>query len=120
MDATGWAYHTVSSNASRIPLLANDKMRRVRLFDTREKIQFIDALSKSIRSAIESCASLREVLNLGSDAAVRVHVFGYDSFSGSRKHFPSPSYRVSDVRKGTFSGLDVVQNDRFRQMPESG
>lgn len=113
LGATGWAYHTVSSNASRVPQLAPSNRRRVRAFDTREKIQFLDAPSKSLRQEIEKCASLRDVLQLGEDAAVRVHVFGYDAFSGARKHFRSPEYRITDIRKGTFNGLDVVQNSRF-------
>ena len=114
LGATGWAYHTVSSNASRVPQLAQSKRRRVRVFDTRETIQFLDAPSKSLREEIEKCTSLRDVLQLGQDAAVRVHVFGYDAFSGARKHFKSREYRIDEIRKGTFNGLDVVQNSRFK------
>ena len=113
LGAKGWAYHTVSSNASRVPQLAQSNRRRVRVFDTRETIQFLDAPSKSLREEIEKCTSLRDVLQLGQDAAVRVHVFGYDAFSGARKHFKSREYRITEIRKGTFNGLDVVQNSRF-------
>ncbi|GFE64929.1 hypothetical protein [Litoreibacter roseus] len=113
LGATGWAYHTVSSNASRVPQLAQRKRRRVRIFDTREAATFVDMPSKSLREKIEACASLREVLQLGEDAVVRIHVFGYDGFSGARKHFRSREYRETDIRKGTFEGLDVVQNKRF-------
>ncbi|MDO6522919.1 hypothetical protein Q4578_15070 [Shimia thalassica] len=113
LGAKGWAYHTVSSNASRVPQLALSKKRRVRVFDTRETIEFLDAPSKSLRDAIEKCTSLRDVLQLGEDAAVRVHVFGYDAFSGARKHFKSCEYRKTDIRKGTFDGLKIVKNTRF-------
>lgn len=113
LGATGWAYHTVSSNASRVPQLSQGKKRRVRLFDTRESIEFLDAPSKSLREAIENCTSLKDVLQLGQDAAVRVHVFGYDAFSGARKHFKSREYRENDIRIGTFNGLNVVQNSKF-------
>ncbi len=113
LGATGWAHHSVASNASRIPLLAMGKQRRVRVFDTREKIEFVDKPSKSIRDKIETCRSLREILKLGEDGELRVHVFGYDSFSGVRKHFQSESYRIDDIRKGTFDGLNVVENKRF-------
>lgn len=113
LGATGWAYHSVTSNASRIPLLAKGKQRRVRVFDTREKIEFVDKPSKSIRDKIETCRSLREIFKLGEDGALRVHIFGYDSFSGVRKHFQSKSYRIDDIRKGTFDGLNVVENKRF-------
>ena len=113
LGAGGWAYHTVSSNASRVPQLAQSNERRVRVFDTREPIEFLDAPSKSLREEIEKCTSLRDVLQLGQDAAVRVHVFGYDAFSGARKHFKSGQYRENDIRKGTFTGLNVVQNSKF-------
>jgi len=109
LGATGWAYHSVRSNASRVPLLACGKRRRVRVFDTRDKIDFVDIPSKSIREQIEQCESLRDVLELGEDAALRVHVFGYDSFSGVRKHFQSEPYRIHDIRIGTFTDLDVVR-----------
>lgn len=114
LGATGWAFHTVKSNASRIPVLSPQKQRRVRVFDTRESVDFIDRPSKSLRDGIEACKSLREILQLTDDSAVRIHVFGYDSFSGVRKHFQSKAYSRHDIRKGTFKGLDVVENTRFR------
>lgn len=114
-----WAYHTVRSNASRVPVLSPGKRRRVRVFDTRDDIEFVDLPSKSIREAIESCHSLHDILKLGNEAAVRVHVYGYDSFSGARKHFQSERYTQHSIRKGTFKGMDVVENKRFRQKQES-
>ncbi len=113
LGAQGWAYHTIYSNASRVPELSPGKKRRVRVYDTREPIEFLDAPSKSLREMVETCTSLRDVLQLGDDAAVRVHVFGYDAFSGARKHFKSDMYRVSKIRKGTFDGLNVVKNPKF-------
>lgn len=113
LGATGWAYHTVSSNASRVPQLSQGNKRRVRVFDTREETEFLDAPSKSLREEIKGCHSLRDVLRLGQDAEVRVHVFGYDAFSGARKHFKSRAYGKNDIRKGTFKGLNVVKNSRF-------
>ena len=113
LGAGGWAYHTISSNASRVPELGQTKRRRVRIFDTREAIEFLDTPSMSLRQEIEKCHSLRDVLALGEDAAVRVHVFGYDAFSGARKHFKSRQFRKEDVRIGTFKGLEVVKNARF-------
>lgn len=113
LDATGWAYHSVRSNASHVPRLSKGKKRRVRVFDTREKIEFVDKPSKSLRDEIEKCRSLREILKLGKDGTLCIHVFGYDSFSSARKHFQSELYRLGDIRKGTFDGLNVVQNRRF-------
>lgn len=113
LGANNWAYHLVRSNASRVPMLSKGNKRRVRVFDTREMIEFVDKPSISLRGDIENCQSLREVLQLGTDGALRVHVFGYDSFSGVRKHFQSEPYRLGDIRKGTFDGLNVVENKRF-------
>lgn len=114
--ASGWAYHMVKSNSSSVPVLSPGKKRKVRVFDTRDEIQFIDQPSKSIREAIVTCESLRDILNLGANGSVRIHVFGYDCFSGARKHFQSPPYRLGDIRKGTFNGLDVIENTRFKHV----
>ncbi len=113
MGASGWAFHTVVSNASRIPRLSQGKMRRVRCHDTRVPVKYIDEPSVSLKSAINNCKDLKCILNLGTDATVRVHVFGFDAFSGSRKEYASPKYRIGDIRKGTFEGLNVVENKRF-------
>lgn len=112
-----WAYHTVTSNSSRIPLLSKGKRRRVRVYDSREDVEFIDRPSKSLRDEIEKCRSLRDVLQLGTDGTVRVHVLGFDEFGGARKHYCSKPYRLQDIRKGTFKDLDVVQNERFQRKP---
>ncbi len=108
-----WAYHSVKSNASRVPVLSPGKMRRVRVFDTRDEIEFVDVPSRSIRDKIIACRSLRDVLALGTESSVMIHVFGYDSFSGSRKHYQSERYTKHSIRKGTFSGMNVVANKRF-------
>lgn len=109
--AGGWAYHAIKTNASQIPDLSSGEERRrlVRVFDSREKIQFVDVPSRSIRKAMEACTSLEELLALGEDGNVQVHVFGYDEFSGTRRHLPSKKYKIHDIRTGKFSGLDVVQ-----------
>ena len=109
--AGGWAYHAIKTNASHVPDLSSGEERRrlVRVFDSREKIQFIDAPSKSIRTAMEACKSLEELLALGEDGNVQIHVFGYDEFSGTRRHLPSKKYKKHDIRTGRFNGLDVVQ-----------
>lgn len=119
-DATGWAHHIVRTNASRVPLLSSGKKRRVRVFDMRDKIEFVDIPSKSLRAEIEKCSSLRDILKLGEGGSLRIHVFGYDSFSGVRKHFQSEPYRLRDIRKGTFDGLNIVQNKRFHSKDKDG
>lgn len=113
MDATGVAYHVLKSNASRIPRLSPGRTRRVRVFDTRDPVQFLDVPSRPIRTAMEGCRSLKDILRLGSGGTIEIHVFGYDAFTGVRKHFQSRKYGLYDIRKGTFHGLNVVENTRF-------
>lgn len=79
----------------------------------REKIEFIDAPSKSLRDKVQACKTLSDVLSLGKEATVQIHVFGYDSFSGTRRHFESKLYRNGDIRLGRYKGLDVVKNDKI-------
>lgn len=113
MGATGWAYHSIKTNSSRIPVLSPEKRRIVRIFDMREPIEFIDAPSLSLRQKIMKCQTLVEILNLGTDGTIQIHVFGYDRFSGSRRHFGSKLYRKYDIRLGRYKGLDVVENDKL-------
>jgi hypothetical protein len=113
MGATDWAYHSIKTNSSRIPVLSPGKRRIVRVFDMREPIEFIDAPSLSLRQKIVKCQTLVDILNLGTDGTVQIHVFGYDSFSGSRRHFESKLYRKGDIRLGRYKGLDVVENDKL-------
>jgi hypothetical protein len=119
MGATGWAYHTIKTNSSRIPVLSPKKRRVVRLFDMREKIEFIDAPSKSLRDKVVACKTLSDVLSLGKDATVQIHVFGYDSFSGTRRHFESKLYRKGDIRLGRYKDLDVVENNKIQSYVSS-
>jgi hypothetical protein len=113
--ATGWGFHAIRTNASKIPDLSSiDESRRlVRIFDTRDEIQFIDLPSRSIRCGILSCRSLEEILRLGDNATIEIHVFGYDAFSGTRKHFSSKRYDKNDIRRGRFEGLNVVQDSKI-------
>ena len=111
LGAGGWGYQEIRTNASRVPDLSpgEDSRRLIRVFDNRDKLEFVDIPSKSIRDAMEGCASLEELLRLGSDGNVQVHVFGFDEFSGARRHLPSKKYKVHDIRTGRFKGLDVVE-----------
>ena len=39
----------------------------------------------------------------GKETTLIIHMFGYDGFSGTRKHFASSPYKLGDVVKGPFS-----------------
>lgn len=114
MGATGWAYHEIGTNARRVPDLKPGELSRrvVRIFDNRHPISFIDAPSKKIREELERHKTLEGLLGIKEDAAVRVHVFGYDSFSGTRKLFQSKEYRSSDISEGRFDGLVISADNR--------
>jgi hypothetical protein len=46
--------------------------------------------------------SLDDLLGLGSDATVQIIAFGSDGFSGSRRAFFSPEYRLRDIQERAF------------------
>jgi hypothetical protein len=107
------AYHTYKTNASRVPRLKPGKARKVRLFDTREDLEFIDAPSRSIRRELQRARTLNDMLALGEDAYITVHVFAHDSFGGAKKVFSSdnPPYRVTHIRRGTIRNMNVVRQE---------
>lgn len=120
-DAEGWGYHNIRTNASKVPYLSPGKNSRrlVRVFDTRQKIEFVDAPSESIRDGIEKCSTLEGILSLGESAAVQVHVFGYDSFSGTRRHFVSKNYSLEDIKIGRLTDLEITQEKNLEVYKES-
>lgn len=118
MGATGWAYHEVGTNARRVPDLKPGQLSRrvVRIFDTRHPISFVDAPSRKIKDELERHRTLEGILGIEEDAAVRVHVFGYDSFSGTRKLFQSKEYRSGDISLGRFDGLVIsAENKKYAE-----
>jgi hypothetical protein len=113
------AYHTYSTNASRVPRLKPGERRKVRLFDTRECIRFLDVPSPTIRDTIQKQPRLNSVLVLGQDAWIVVHVFCHDGFSGSRKVYSSQKYRVGNIGKGTIKEMNVVAQNSSWLTPQS-
>lgn len=107
-ESESWIYFSIKSNASQIPVIEPGRRALVRIFDQRQPLVFIDEPPPSLRGKVESCKNLEDLLSLSHFAEVRLHVFGYDSFSGVRHHFASPSYSGNDVRSGRLKGLVVV------------
>lgn len=58
-------------------------------------------------------AILEDLMSLGSDSTLQVFAFGYDAFSGTRKVFESPLYRLTDIRRGVFhrKSLNVIPKE---------
>lgn len=57
----------------------------------------------------ESKNALEYLLSQGENGSLVVEMLGYDEWSGSRKYFQSPSYRIEDIVHGQFDGLHIVR-----------
>ena len=106
--AEGWAHFSVRTKAARLPELEKGRRGVVRIFDDREALSFLDAPSKGLRDAVERCGDLEQILRLGVDTTIEIHVFCTDSFSGTRRHMKSQEYNRLSIRNGRFRGLNVV------------
>lgn len=108
-NSESWIYFSIKSNASQIPVLEPTRRALVRIFDERQPPVYIDEPPPSLRGKLDSCKNLEELCVLSAAVEIRLHVFGYDSFSGVRHHFASPSYSRNDIRSGRLKGLVVVK-----------
>lgn len=103
-----WIYFSLKSNASQIPFIEPGRRALIRIMDEREAPLYIDQPPPSLRRILESCKTLDCVFALAPEVVVRIHVYGYDSFSGARRHYSSPAYVKNDIRSGKLKGLVVV------------
>jgi len=108
-DSDSWIYFSIKSNASQVPVIEPGRRALVRVFDERQQPAYIDEPPPSLRAKLDSCRTLEDIFMLSAAVEVRLHVFGYDSFSGVRHHFESPSYSRNDIRSGRLNGLVVVK-----------
>jgi hypothetical protein len=106
--AGGWIFFSIKTNANQIPALAPSRRALVRVFDKRDGLEFVDPPPFGLRQKLLKCSSLEDILNICPEVKLQLHVFGYDKFSGARRHYVSPSYSKFDVRKGRYKGLLVV------------
>lgn len=93
-----------------IPRISKRQNRVCRIFFNRAReLQDSAIFPEDIRAkAADNSLLLEELLALGSKASVRIYVFGYDEFSGSRKLFVSKPYRITDIKEGSYSGLEIT------------
>ncbi|WP_299027980.1 hypothetical protein [uncultured Sulfitobacter sp.] len=108
-NSESWIYFSVKSNASQVPVIEPGRRALVRIFDERQPPAYIDEPPPSLRVKLDSCRTLEDIFMLSAAVEIRLHVFGYDSFSGVRHHFESPSYSQNDIRSGRLNGLVVVK-----------
>jgi hypothetical protein len=104
-----WIYYSLRTNASQVPTIEPGRRALIRIMDEREVPSYIDQPPPSLRKSLESCRTLESVFGLASEVEVRVHVYGYDSFSGVRRQYSSPTFLKKDIRSGRLKGLVVVQ-----------
>lgn len=108
-NSESWIYFSVKSNASQVPVIEPGRRALVRIFDERQPPAYIDEPPPTLRAKLDSCKTLEDIFTLSAVVEVRLHVFGFDSFSGVRHHFASPSYSQNDIRSGRLKGLVVVK-----------
>lgn len=58
---------------------------------------------------------LEDLLKLGTEAWLRIEVFSFDGFSGTRRVSKSPDYRLSDIVEGRFrkESLELARGGRL-------
>lgn len=108
-EAEGWLHFSLKTNSSQIPVIAPKRRALVRILDQREACTYVDAPPPSLRKLVDSCNALEDIFAISKDVEVQLHVFGYDGFSGTRRHYASPKYTRHDIRTGRLSGLIVIQ-----------
>ena len=53
-------------------------------------------------SKIDGKLNLDDIMKLGTEPKIQMHIFCYDEFSGARKLFDSKEYRAEDIVRGKF------------------
>ena len=90
-----------------VPFLSRkDGFRIIRL----DLQQFFETVSSHYRRAlvlenlnINSPELLESLLKVGDDTFLILEALAYDSWSGSRKYYRSPAYRIDDIVNGRFT-----------------
>lgn len=113
--ARGWIFFSIKTNANQIPVLDPKRRALVRVFDRRDGLDFVDQPPSGLRQKLVNCSSLEDIFNLCPEVTLQLHVFGYDKFSGARRHYSSPRYSKPNVRIGRYKGLLVVANSSNEQ-----
>lgn len=107
--AGSWIYFSLKTNASQIPTIEPGRRALIRIFDEREGPSYIDEPPPSLRKKLDACAVLENIFAVSTEVTLKIHVYGYDGFSGVRRHYSSPAYSRQDIRSGRLKGLVVVQ-----------
>lgn len=96
-----WTIVKVPLDDNRIPVLINTIPRYI-LELQMNKIELDNTFiypQEFIKKYQEKKITLRDLLELGTDATIQVSGFGYDNLSGTRKLMQSKVYTIQDIRR---------------------
>jgi len=93
----------------KIPFISKQKYRIIRILPNKTDT-FSDIIyPQNIREKhSQGKLSLEDVMSIGTDNFFQIHIFAFDSFSGSRKMFLSKKYRKEDIMLGAYNGLSHI------------
>src|SRR5690606_28147105 len=90
-----WTHFNIRHNTEFTPILQpkGDKLINVCYFDG-YPIEVTDRVTKFTRERINSITSFADLFKMGERVNIKVYVFGYDEFSGSRIVRRSKAYTI--------------------------
>ena len=93
-----WEFLNLVSFRNRIPIMKKNGKKVIRFYPKVLNDFEFNILPKDIRNkCINDAATLEDFLNLGQEAYLKLIVYGYDGFSGTRKAFESMDYSTNNV-----------------------
>lgn len=102
-------WHTIDFNKrfDKIIYFGKEENRIIPFYPNKTGRFSENIFPKTIRDKVENgILTLEDVLGLGSKSFVRVYIFGFDKFSGSRKIFLSRKYFLNDIEEANFIHIE--------------
>lgn len=113
-----WTSVDIKLQTNRVPILTrgNNRIFNLLINETEDFIdsKFGDNINQKYK---DGTLVLEDILSTGEKAHVRLFVFCYDSFSGSRKVFASKRYFQKDILNRGF--LSIPWDDITKPIPKS-
>lgn len=102
-------YIPAGAGDGRVPRLQGKQSFTMTISPHRVTAESVGYWTDDLRQrAASGTLTLDDLLDSGSEANLRVFVFGYDKLSGTRKLFESKPYSKEDIIIGTFSGTSLA------------
>lgn len=96
----------------RIPSITNRRKGKSNLhflwlyIDSATEFETLALLPENIRTkAKQNTLLLEDILSLGTKAELYLQAFGYDEFSGARRHFVSEPYTIENIETQSLNAL---------------